>query len=239
MAHPDPIRILLVDDSEVVRIGLNAVLSQDQALEIVGQADTSDAAVSEAIRLKPDLVLMDLRIPEAGGVDACRQIREALPATRVLFLSAFADEELVRAAILVGARGYLLKEIDAKTLIGSIKRVAAGGSILDPAITSGVLDWVLRSVTPSGRPGRESSLSPQQKRVVGLVADGRTNKEIAAKLGIRPKTVKNYLHSIFEKLGITRRSQAAALHARRTFRGASRGKSGLRPGPIRPRTPPA
>lgn len=208
------IRVMLVDDSEVVRIGLAAVLAQDTALEIVGQASTSGEAIALAQRLSPDLVLLDVRIPEEGGIEAGRRIKEALPNTRLLFLSAFADDELVRAAILVGANGYLLKEIDAKSLIGSIKRVAAGESILDPGLRSGVLDWVLRSV-PTTAPAGHPSLTPQEQRIVALVAEGKTNKEIAVAMELSPKTVKNYLHNVFEKLGIQRRSQAAALHAKK------------------------
>ncbi len=208
------IRVMLVDDSEVVRIGLAAVLAQDTALEIVGQASTSGEAIALAHRLTPDLVLLDVRIPEEGGIEAGRRIKEALPNTRLLFLSAFADDELVRAAILVGANGYLLKEIDAKSLIGSIKRVAAGESILDSSLRSGVLDWVMRSVPATATAGHPS-LTPQEQRIVALVAEGKTNKEIAVAMELSPKTVKNYLHNVFEKLGIQRRSQAAALHAKK------------------------
>ena len=197
---------MLADDHEMVRVGLASLLVQDPALEIVGQAATSGEAVSLAQRLNPDLVLLDVRIPEEGGIEAGRQILEALPNTRIIFLSAFADNELVRAAILVGAKGYLLKQIDRKSLIGSIKRVADGESILDPGLRSGLLDWV-----SAGYP----SLTPQEQRIVALVALGKTNKEIAAAMELSPKTVKNYLHNVFEKLGIQRRSQAAALHAKK------------------------
>lgn len=208
------IRMLLVDDSKVVRLGLQAVLSRDPELEIVGEAATSGDAVTMAEELRPDLVLLDVRIPEAGGIEAGREILENLPGTRVLFLSAFADDELVRAAIVIGAHGYLLKEIDTQQLIASIKRVAAGESILDPGLRSGMVDWVMRSITPAETPDL-SPLTPQEQRIVALVADGMTNKEIAAAMELSPKTVKNYLHNVFEKLGIQRRSQAAALHARK------------------------
>lgn len=208
------IRMLLVDDSAVVRMGLQAVLSRDPDLEIVGEAATSAEAVTMAETLVPDLVLLDVRIPEAGGIEAGREILESLPGTRVLFLSAFADDELVRAAIVIGAHGYLLKEIDTAQLIASIKRVAAGESILDPGLRSGMVDWVMRSITPP-ETADLSPLTPQEQRIVALVADGLTNKEIAAVMEISPKTVKNYLHNVFEKLGIQRRSQAAALHARK------------------------
>lgn len=212
-----PIRLLLVDDSEVVRVGLTAVLSQDPDIEVVGQAATSADAVRQAERLNPDLVLLDVRIPEEGGIEAGRRILEILPAVRVLFLSAFADDELVRAAILVGAHGYLLKEIDAGSLIASIKRVSRGESILDPGLRSGVLDWVMRSVPPAAEP-ELPALTPQEQRIVALVAEGKTNKEIAGAMELSPKTVKNYLHNVFEKLGIQRRSQAAAMHAKKQLK---------------------
>jgi DNA-binding NarL/FixJ family response regulator len=208
------IRLQLVDDSEVVRVGLAAVLSQDPEIEIVGQAATSGEAVSRAEELAPDVVLLDVRIPAEGGIEAGRRILESLPQTRVIFLSAFADDELVRAAIVIGAHGYLLKEIDSTSLIESIRRVARGESLLDPDLRSGVLDWVMRSV-PGPATAEKASLTPQEQRIVALVAEGKTNKEIAAVMELSPKTVKNYLHNVFEKLGIERRSQAAALHARR------------------------
>jgi len=210
-----PIRILLVDDSPFVRIGLAEVLGQDRGLKVIGQATTSEQAISYAQELEPDLVLLDVRIPEAGGIEAGRRILEALPNVRVLFLSAFAEEELVRAAILIGAHGYLLKEIDTQFLLQSIRRVAAGESILDPTLRHSMVDWVNRNVAPAFDNG--TSLSPQEERVVRLVAEGKTNKQIAAILDLSPKTVKNYLHNVFEKLGITRRSQAAALQARRAL----------------------
>jgi DNA-binding NarL/FixJ family response regulator len=210
------VRLMIVDDSEVVRVGLAAVLSQDPNLALVGQAATSEDAVRQAIEIEPDLVLLDVRIPEQGGIEAGRQILEALPGTQILFLSAHADDELVRSAILIGAHGYLLKEIDARSLIESIKRVAGGESLLDPNIRSGVLEWVMRSV--SAETPAMPSLTPQEQRIVALVAEGKTNKEIAVALDLSPKTVKNYLHNVFEKLGIQRRSQAAALHAGRQLK---------------------
>lgn len=210
------IRLMIVDDSEVVRVGLVALLSQDRELELVGQAETSEDAVTLAVRIEPDLVLLDVRIPEEGGIEAGRRILEALPNTRILFLSAHADDELVRSAILIGAHGYLLKEIHGTSLIDSIKRVAAGESILDAGARSGVLDWVMRSV--SAETPAKPSLTPQEQRIVALVADGKTNKEIAAVLELSPKTVKNYLHNVFEKLGIQRRSQAAAIHVGRQMK---------------------
>ena len=155
----------------------------------------------------------DLHVMAGNGTIAL-EILEDLPSTRVLFLSAFADDELVRAAIMIGAHGYLLKELDARSLVRSIKRVAGGESILDPRLRSSLVDWVMRNSSPPDATGRQE-LAPQEQRIVALVAEGKTNKQIAAVLNISPLTVKNYLHRIFEKVGIQRRSQAAALHIRK------------------------
>lgn len=208
------IRVLLVDDSEVVRVGLAAVLGQDREIDIVGIGATSAEAVTRAQSLEPDVALLDVRLPDEGGIEAGRRILELLPATRVVFLSAFADEELVRAAIVIGAHGYLLKEVDVPSLIDSIKRVAKGERLLDAALQSDMLEWVMQNV-PAGTAAEIPPLSDKQQQIVALVAAGMTNNEIAEALDLSPKTVKNYLHRIFEKLGIQRRSQAAALHVRR------------------------
>lgn len=209
------IRVLLVDDSEVVRVGLAAVLGQDPGIEIVGMGATSAEAVARAQTLEPDVALLDIRLPDEGGIEAGRRILELAPATRVVFLSAFADDELVRAAIVIGAHGYLLKEVDVPSLIDSIKRVAAGERLLDATLRSNMLEWVLQNV-PAGTAAEIAPLSDKQQQIVALVAAGMTNNEIAAALDLSPKTVKNYLHRIFEKLGIQRRSQAAAHHVRRS-----------------------
>lgn len=213
MTNETPIGILLVDDHEIVRQGLKTVLAQDARFRIVGEAATAKAAVSAALASKPDVVLLDIRLPDESGVQACGDILEQCPGTRVLFLTSYADDDTVLAAILAGAHGYLVKEIGIDTLVEAIKRVAAGETILDPAATNRVLTWVKNhSETPAG--GVQEPLSPQEQRVVALVAAGKTNKEIAAELGLSPKTVKNYLSNIYQKLQITRRAQAAALFAK-------------------------
>ncbi len=209
------IRVLLVDDSEVVRVGLAAVLGQDPGIEIVGMGATSAEAVARAQTLEPDVALLDIRLPDEGGIEAGRRILELVPTTRVVFLSAFADDELVRAAIVIGAHGYLLKEVDVPSLIDSIKRVAGGERLLDATLRSNMLEWVMQNV-PAGTAAEIAPLSDKQQQIVALVAAGMTNNEIAAALDLSPKTVKNYLHRIFEKLGIQRRSQAAAHHVRRS-----------------------
>jgi len=215
MTTGKPIGVLLVDDHAVVREGLKLVLARDPQIKVVGEAGTADAAIAETKRLKPDVILMDIRLPGTDGVQACSDILEQWPQTRVLFLTSFADDDTVLAAVLAGAHGYLIKEIGVETLVDSIKRVAGGESILDPAATKRVLSWVKTRSTAPTDPGREP-LSPQEQRVVALVAEGKTNKEIASDMGLSPKTVKNYLSNIYQKLQITRRAQAAALFAKQS-----------------------
>jgi len=221
MSSPDPIRVLLVDDHVIVREGLKMVLGRDARIRIVGEAGTAQQAVSEACRANPDVVLMDIRLPDGDGVQACSDILEQCPQTRVLFLTSYADDDTVLAAILAGAHGYFIKEIGVETLVESIKRVAAGESILDQAATQRVLAWVKTHGGVSPDASREA-LSPQEQRIVALVAAGKTNKEIAAELGLSPKTVKNYLSNIYQKLQITRRAQAAALFAKQSATRANR-----------------
>ena len=206
------IRLLIVDDHKVVRLGLHTLLSRHDGIEVVGEAGTAAAAVEQTSGLKPDVVLMDVRLPDGNGFEACRQIRKAQPDTRVLFLTSFADEEIVLESIDAGGDGYLLKEIDEENLIQAIRNVAAGKSILDPAVTRRVLERVKNADTHLGTPStnRLGSISPQERRVLALVAEGKTNKEIGLALGLSDKTVKNYLSNIMEKLQVARRSQAAA-----------------------------
>jgi two-component system, NarL family, response regulator DevR len=208
-ADPARIRLLMVDDHTVVRLGLQTLLAHYPDIEVVGEAGTVAEAVARAIELRPDLVLMDVRLPDGNGFDACRQIRKLLPEVRVLFLTSYADEQIVIESIDAGADGYLLKEIDEPSLVRAIREVASGQSILDPGVTRRVLE---RARTPSTTRARDrwEILSPQERRVLALVAQGKTNKEIAMALGLSDKTVKNYLSNVLDKLGMTRRSQAAA-----------------------------
>ncbi len=212
--HPDrPIRVLLVDDHEIVRLGLRTLLSLRQGLEVVGEAGSVAEAIAEAGRLAPDVVLLDVRLPDGSGVEACREILARTPATRVLFLTSYADQEAVVATIFAGAAGYVLKEIASESLLRAIRAVAAGQSILDPAVTQPVLAR-MQALAQQGPQSNEQGLSPQESRVLALVAEGKTNKEIAAALDLSEKTVKNYLGHIFQKLKVTRRSQAAAIYSR-------------------------
>lgn len=211
MAKQDakPIRLMVVDDHEVVRVGLTTVIQDTAEMELVGEADTVKAAVTEAVRLKPDVVLMDVRLPDGSGVEACRKIREASPDTRVLFLTSFADDEAAIACLLGGAQGYLLKGASGRLLTQAIHTVAAGQSIIDPSITKPILAKMQASSTLQIT-AAEKPLSVQEQRIVSQIAEGHTNKEIAEALGLSDKTVKNHIHSIFKKLRVTRRSQAVA-----------------------------
>lgn len=210
MTAPAPLRLLLVDDTEVVRMGLRALLTTAGGIEIVGDAATVAAGVAACERLRPDIVLLDIRLPDGTGVDACRRMLQGVPDTRVLILTSVIDEAIVDDAIRAGAHGYLLKEIDGRGLVNAIRDVAAGKSILDPAITARVL-----SLVKAGNAHRDllAVLSPQESRVLALIAEGCTNKEVGLKLGLSEKTVKNYLSTVFEKLHVSRRSEAAVIYA--------------------------
>jgi DNA-binding NarL/FixJ family response regulator len=213
-ARAKPIRLLLVDDHQVVRVGLRTVLHNNQGITVVGEAGSKADAVRAAKRLKPDIVLMDVRLSDGSGVEACRDILASHPTTRVIFLTSFADDEFALAAVLAGAQGYVLKDIDTSLLIRSIRAVSNGQSLLNPALTQRALNWVKAGSAQAG-PVREQSLAPQEERVLALVADGLTNKEIATAMQLSDKTVKNYLSNMFQKLQISRRAQAATFFVKR------------------------
>ncbi|MDP1947568.1 MAG: response regulator transcription factor [Nitrospirota bacterium] len=205
-----PVRLLLVDDHEVVRMGLDTLFRRAGTIQVVGEADSVASAVTEAIRLRPDIVLLDLRLPDGSGIEACREILGACPDTHVVFLTSFADEDAVLSTTFAGAKGYLLKTIGGKALVQAIHAIAGGQSILDPAVTESVLAR-MRSLSTMDANGYSITLSPQERRILPLVADGKTNKEIAAVLGLSDKTIKSYLSNIFEKLQVTSRTQVAAM----------------------------
>jgi len=206
------VRLVLVDDSQVVRMGLRSLLSTEPRVDIIGEAGTVATAVETCARLRPEVVLLDIRLPDGTGFDACRQILAQLPDTRVLVLTSVADETLVDEAIRAGAHGYLLKEIDGRGLLQAVFDVAEGKSILDPAVTARVIQLVKGGSSASR--DALAILSPQERKVLALIAEGQTNKEVANGLGLAEKTVKNYLSNIFEKLHVSRRSQAAAMFVR-------------------------
>ena len=208
------IRIFLIDDSELVRRGVKSVLASTRCeppMQIVGEAATVADGVNACLRLQPHIVLLDIRLPDGSGFDACRQILAQLPKTRVVMLTAHSNDNLVYDAVTAGAHGYLMKEIDGAGLIQALQDVAAGRSILDPEATARVLR-LLRGGT-TGQSGPDLSvLSAQERRVLALVAEGLTNKQAGTQLGLSENTVKNYLVSVFEKLQVKRRAQAAAIY---------------------------
>jgi DNA-binding NarL/FixJ family response regulator len=208
-----PLRILVVDDHEVVRQGLVALLDRREGFEVVAQAGTVSEAIAEAARFEPDVVVMDVRLPDGSGIEACREIRGARPATRVIMLTSYPDEEAVLSAIIAGAAGYLLKQIRGRDLVAALEAVGRGESLLDPAVTERVLQRV-RTAASGGAADELSELTSQERKILMLVAEGQTNKEIATAVFLSDKTVKNYVSSILSKLNLQRRTQAAAFVAK-------------------------
>jgi two-component system, NarL family, response regulator DevR len=213
------IRLLVVDDHEVVRQGLVAMLGRRPGIQVVAEAGTVAEAIAQARRYQPDLVVMDVRLPDGSGIEACREIRAEMPATRVVMLTSYPDEEAVMSAIIAGASGYLLKQIRARDLVAALETVARGESLLDPAVTAQVLERIRRIAT-DGQPDEYAQLTTQERRILALVAEGKTNREIAGEVFLSEKTVKNYVSSILSKLNLERRAQAAAFVAKHRFPGA-------------------
>ncbi len=210
---PRPLSLLIVDDHEVVRQGLVALLGRRPEFEVVAEAGTVAEAVAAALRFRPDLVVMDVRLPDGSGIEACREIRAELPETRVVILTSYPDEDAVLSAIIAGASGYLLKQVRARDLVAGLEAVGRGESLLDPAVTGRVLERVRRIAT-ADQPDELAQLTSQERKILLLVAEGKTNKEIAADVFLSDKTVKNYVSSILAKLNLERRAQAAAYMAR-------------------------
>lgn len=198
---PHAVKVLLVDDHEIVLAGLTLFLRRAAGIQVVGEARSMAAAIEAAAELSPDVILMDLRLPDGSGIDACREILSDHPGIRVLFLSSYPDEDAVMATVVAGASGYLIKDIAHPALQQAILDVAAGKTIVDPSVAGRL----------GGELQRIEELSPQEKRVLALVVEGKTNKEIAQSLGLSVKTVKNYLTNAFQKLNVSRRSQVAPL----------------------------
>jgi DNA-binding NarL/FixJ family response regulator len=205
---------MLVDDHDVVREGLRALLSRREGFDVVAQAASVREAIAEAARTQPDVIVMDVRLPDGSGIEACREIREARPETRVIMLTSYADEEAVFASILAGAAGYVLKQTRSGALADAITAVARGESLLDSAVTQKVLERVRAASRPKSDDPL-GALTEQEHKILVLIADGKTNKEIAAEVYLSDKTVKNYVSSILSKLNLRRRSEAAAFIARR------------------------
>ena len=206
-------RLLLVDDHEVFRIGLRTVLEFEPDLKVVGEAGDALAGVQAAESLRPDVVLMDVRLGGIDGVQACREIRSRFPEVRVVMLTSFADEDVVMSSIMAGAAGFVTKNVGRAELLKAIRAVAAGESLLDPTVTKKVLERLV-SLTRKDREREVDQLSEREREVLALVAQGLTNREIAEKLVLSEHTARNHISRIFEKLGLSRRSEAAAYAAR-------------------------
>ena len=207
-----PLRLLVVDDHEVVRQGLVALLDRRESFEVVAQAGSVAEAIAAANRFEPDLVIMDVRLPDGSGIEACREIRSEHPGMRVVMLTSYPDEEAVLSAIIAGASGYLLKQVRGRDLVAALESVGRGDSLLDPAVTEKILQRVRAAA--GGESDELADLTSQERKILLLVADGMTNKQIATEVFLSDKTVKNYVSSILSKLNLQRRTQAAAFVAR-------------------------
>ena len=212
MSEDRAIRVLVCDDHEVVREGLRTLIGKQPSMSLVGEAATVKEAVQAAARARPDVVIMDVRLPDGSGIEACRQIREARPETGVIMLTSYADDEALFASILAGASGYLLKDAKTRTVVEAIAAVAEGRSLLDPTVTGKVLERVRKGTDEDPA---LASLTDQERKVLEHVAEGKTNREIGTVMFLSEKTVKNYVSRILDKLGLARRAEAAAYMAKR------------------------
>jgi two-component system response regulator DevR len=214
---PVPTRVFLLDDHEVVRRGLRGLLESEEDMEVVGEAGTVQEAYARIPATSPDVAVLDVRLPDGDGIEACREIRSRHPATRCIMLTSFSDDEAVYAAIMAGASGYLLKQVRSLDLVNGIRRVAAGDSLLDPAVTTRVLERLRHPDEGDELAG----LTEQERQVLALVAEGLTNRQIGERMFLAEKTVKNYVSNMLAKLGMSRRTEAAAYAARLAERKAT------------------
>ncbi|MBX3236337.1 MAG: response regulator transcription factor [Nitrospiraceae bacterium] len=205
--------VYILNPEELVRVGLRTLLEPEPDFVVVGEATAKSEALSGIARLRPDIVILDLRLEDGSGIEAAREIMEQCPKSRLLFLSDRLDDETLLSAVATGAHGYVLRDAGAETLLQALRTIMRGQSFLDPRVTHHTFAYLRRLAT---RPPERTNLplSPQEQRLLPLVAQGKTNKEIAAELGLSDKTVKNYLASVYTKLHISRRSQAAAFYSK-------------------------
>ena len=201
------IRVFLLDDHELVRMGLRQLLETSGDIEVVGEAGTAEAAIARIPALKPDVAILDSRLPDGSGIEVCRQVRSADPSIKAIILTSYDDDEALFAAIMAGAAGYILKQVINQDLLAAIRHVSAGGSLLDPQVTERVMQR-LRDGGP-GEPEELKSLTAQERRILELVAEGLTNRQIGERLFLAEKTVKNYMSNVLAKLGLVSRTQAA------------------------------
>ncbi|RTL65185.1 MAG: response regulator transcription factor [Pseudonocardiaceae bacterium] len=206
--------VFLLDDHEIVRRGIAQLLDTEDDIEIVGEAATAAQALARIPAVRPDVAILDVRLPDGEGVSVCRNVRSSVsPPPACLMLTSFADDEALFGAIMAGAAGYLLKQVAGTDLVGAVRTVAAGGSLLDAKATTQVLERLRRG--DQTEDPRYAGLSPQERRILGLIADGLTNRQIGARLHLAEKTVKNYVSSLLHKLGFSRRTEAAVYAERR------------------------
>ena len=214
MTHQQ-VRLLLIDDHEVLRLGLRTLFDTAGGFLVVGEAGTVAEGIAQARAQRPDVVIVDLRLPDGSGVEACREIRSERPETRVVVLTSYSDEDAVISSIVSGAAGYLLKQTPPRQLVEAVRTVALGGSLLDPAVTGVVLDRLKRTSAGGAEdPLVVAGLSPQERNILPLIAEGKTNREIAEVLVLSERTIKTYVSNILQKLQLSRRSEAAAFSAR-------------------------
>jgi two-component system, NarL family, response regulator DevR len=205
------VRVFLLDDHEVVRTGLRALLEASEDIEVVGEAATVAEALSRIPPTQPDVAILDVRLPDGSGVEVCREVRSHTPEVACVMLTSYADDEALFAAIMAGAAGYVLKQVENTDLVDAVRRVAAGQSLLDPVLTERVLERLRDGPRVDSR---LESLTRQERRILDLIADGQTNRQIAASMYLAEKTVKNYVSNVLAKLGMERRTQAATYAAR-------------------------
>lgn len=207
--------VMIVDDHQVLRYGLHHLLDSHPGIKVIGEAGSAREAVEQASCLKPDVILMDVRLPDGSGVEACRQIVESGLGSKVIILTSFTDDEDIFSAIMAGARGYLLKQIDADELIRAVEKVGRGESLLDPVITGRVMQRMKNLVRGDEQ---HNELTPQEKRILCLIAEGKTNREIGESIKLSEKTVKNYVSTILTKMNFSNRAEAAVYAAKHLIR---------------------
>ena len=202
------IRVFLVDDHEIVRRGIADLLNAEPDIDVVGEASSAAQAVGRIAATVPDVAVLDVRLPDGNGIDVCRDIRSQHPEVRCLILTGYDDDEAINAAVLAGASGYVLKDVRGSGLIEAIRTVAAGRSLIAPALSRRVIEKI---ETESAEDPRLGSLSLRESQILALIADGLTNRQIGVELGLAEKTIKNYVSGLLSKLGLQRRTQAAIL----------------------------
>lgn len=211
----EPIRVFLLDDHEVVRRGVAALLEAEPDITVVGEAGTAASALARVPAVRPDVAVLDVRLPDGSGIEVCRQLRAEHPDLACLMLTSFSDDEALLDAVLAGAAGYVLKQIHGSDLVGAVRTLASGGSLLDPASTARVMQRLRESSRRDEEADPLRALTPHERQIVALIGEGLTNREIGARLFLAEKTVKNHVSHVLAKLGLQRRTQVAVLATER------------------------